>query len=55
MRFRQGENLQLVGQMNALLNALIEKEIGRDDGRELPDIEGVSWEPGTGGDKVLLD
>jgi arylsulfatase A-like enzyme len=39
----RGQNDQLVLQMNAKLNAVIQKEMGRDDGRELPEIAGVSW------------
>ncbi len=52
---RQGENEELVAEMNGRLSALIEREIGRDDGRELPAVEGVSWVPQTSGERVILD
>ncbi|PZV18933.1 MAG: sulfatase [Pseudanabaena sp.] len=51
----QGENMELVTTMNAKLNALIEDEIGQDNGRELPNLEGVSWELRTSGNAAILD
>lgn len=51
----QGKNMELVTTMNAKLNALIEDEIGQDNGRELPQMEGVSWELRTSGNAVVLD
>ncbi len=51
----QGENMELVITMNTKLNALIEDEIGQDNGRELPNLEGVSWELRTNGNAVILD
>jgi hypothetical protein len=41
--------------MPSKLNTLIEEEIGQDNGRELPHLEGVSWELRTGENGVLLD
>ncbi len=41
--------------MNAKLNTLIDEEIGKDNGRELPDLEGVSWEVRPTGDAIVLD
>lgn len=29
--------------MNAKLQALIDREIGRDDGSELPEVAGIDW------------
>ena len=43
-------NADLLTTMNGKLEALIEREIGKDDGRELPDIAGITW----GVDKVDL-
>jgi len=51
----EGENMELVTTMNAKLNALIQDEIGQDNGRELPNLEGVSWELRTSGNAVILD
>jgi arylsulfatase A-like enzyme len=51
----QGENMELVITMNTKLNALIEDEIGQDNGRELPNLEGVSWELRTSGNAIILD
>ena len=39
----KGANETLVTSMNGKLNAAIETEIGKDDGREMPEIAGVSW------------
>ncbi|MEQ9563614.1 MAG: sulfatase-like hydrolase/transferase [Woeseiaceae bacterium] len=36
-------NAELVLAMNAKLDAIISDEIGVDDGRELPNIEGINW------------
>jgi arylsulfatase len=44
------ENADLLTTMNGKLEALIRSEIGKDDGRELPDIAGITW----GVDKVDL-
>ncbi|HKV16829.1 MAG TPA: sulfatase, partial [Reyranella sp.] len=46
-RTRNGD---LLATMNGKLEALIKSEIGKDDGRELPDIAGITW----GVDKVDL-
>ena len=43
-------NAELLATMSAKLEAVIKAEIGKDDGRELPDIAGVTW----GLDKVDL-
>ncbi|MBK7660917.1 MAG: sulfatase-like hydrolase/transferase [Betaproteobacteria bacterium] len=40
---RKGENAATVLAMNAKLNAAVEAEIGKDDGREMPEIAGISW------------
>ena len=29
--------------MNGKLEAAIKQEIGKDDGRELPDVKGITW------------
>ena len=29
--------------MNTKLNAIVEAEMGRDDGREMPEFEGIDW------------
>ena len=39
----RGANEALVLAMNAKLNAAIEAEFGKDDGREMPDVAGISW------------
>jgi arylsulfatase A-like enzyme len=36
-------NAELIATMNGKLSALIKAEIGKDDGRELPDIAGITW------------
>jgi arylsulfatase len=51
----QEDNMELILAMNVKLNALIEKEIGLDNGRELPDVEGISWELRTTGSTLVLD
>ncbi|MBX9944966.1 MAG: sulfatase-like hydrolase/transferase [Reyranella sp.] len=43
-------NAQLIQTMNSKLEAVIKTEIGKDDGRELPDVAGVDW----GVDKIDL-
>lgn len=43
-------NAALLATMNGKLEAVIKAEIGKDDGRELPDIAGITW----GIDKVDL-
>jgi arylsulfatase A-like enzyme len=43
-------NAALLASMNGKLEAVIKAEIGKDDGRELPDVAGVTW----GLDKVDL-
>lgn len=39
----QDKNGDLVLAMNAKLDAIIAAEIGVDDGRELPDVDGIDW------------
>jgi arylsulfatase len=39
----KGANETLVMTMNGKLNAAVEAEIGKDDGREMPEMAGVSW------------
>ena len=36
-------NAEPLSAMNAKLEAVIKTEIGKDDGRELPNIAGVTW------------
>jgi arylsulfatase len=38
-----GQNDVLVAAMNDKLNAAVEAEIGKDDGREMPAVEGIGW------------
>jgi arylsulfatase len=40
---KKGDDEALVMAMNAKLNALMDDEFGPDDGREMPDIEGIDW------------
>ncbi len=40
---KQGENAELVAAMSAKLEAAIKAEIGVDDGREMPEVEGIDW------------
>jgi len=46
----RARNADLLMTMNGKLEALIKAEIGKDDGRELPDIPTITW----GVDKVDL-
>ncbi len=39
----RGTNETLVVTMNGKLNAAIKAEIGKDDGREMPDVPNVAW------------
>jgi arylsulfatase len=39
----KGANETLLLAMNAKLNAAIEREIGKDDGREMPEVAGINW------------
>ncbi len=48
-------NADLLMTMNAKLSALIADEIGQDNGRELPDMEGISWEVRPTGDAIVMD
>lgn len=48
-------NADLLTTMNAKLSALIADEIGQDNGRELPDMEGISWEVRPTGDAIVMD
>jgi arylsulfatase len=40
---KPGANEGLVAAMNAKLNAVMDDEFGKDDGREMPDVAGISW------------
>ncbi|MDQ8038205.1 MAG: sulfatase-like hydrolase/transferase [Pedobacter sp.] len=40
---QKGQNAELVMAMNKKLEALIKAEIGVDDGREMPVVEGIDW------------
>lgn len=39
----KGANEALVLSMNDKLNAVIQAEIGKDDGREMPQVDGINW------------
>jgi arylsulfatase A-like enzyme len=39
----KGANEALVLAMNAKLNAAIESDFGKDDGREMPEVAGINW------------
>ena len=39
----KGANESLVLAMNDKLNAAVDREIGKDDGREMPDVQGIAW------------
>lgn len=41
---KKGQQAELVLQMNAKLNAVIQAEFGADDGREMPDFKGIEWQ-----------
>jgi len=40
----KGSNAELVARMSEKLEAVIKTEIGVDDGREMPKMEGITWE-----------
>ena len=42
----RGANDALVTAMNAKLNAAMDAEFGRDDGREMPEVAGIDWAVG---------
>ncbi|PYT02025.1 MAG: sulfatase [Acidobacteria bacterium] len=48
-------NGDLVTKMNAKLEAVIKDEIGVDDGKELPALDGVKWTLNVRGNEALLD
>lgn len=39
----RAKNAKLILAMNRKLEAVIKQEIGKDDGRELPDVAGITW------------
>lgn len=39
----KGDNAKLVMDMNAKLNTVLDAEFGKDDGREMPQVEGIAW------------
>lgn len=51
----KGQNKELVMSMNTKLNNVIKDEIGADDGREMPDVKGISWAIKTKNGEALLD
>ena len=51
----KGQNSELVLQMSAKLENVIKDEIGSDDGREMPDLKGISWELKTRNNETILD
>ena len=40
---KKGENAAVIMDMNAKLNSMIDAEFGKDDGREMPQVEGIAW------------
>jgi hypothetical protein len=48
-------NRDLVKKLNEKLAAVIKDEIGVDDGRELPALDGVKWTLNVSGNEALLD
>ncbi len=40
---KRGDNEALIMAMNAKLNPIMDAEFGPDDGREMPDFEGIDW------------
>ena len=40
---KKGDNAKLVMEMNAKLNTVLDAEFGKDDGREMPQVEGIAW------------
>ncbi|HET9315984.1 MAG TPA: sulfatase-like hydrolase/transferase, partial [Vicinamibacteria bacterium] len=51
----KGERSALALAMSAKLEALIQREMGTDDGREMPDGKGVTWTLDVQGDEAILD
>jgi arylsulfatase len=52
---RKGEHAALVLAMSAKLEALIKSEIGVDDGREMPPVEGLTWMLDVKDNQAILD
>ena len=52
---RKGEQRDLVLAMSAKLEAAITQEMGRDDGREMPEFKGVTWGLDVKDNETLLD
>ena len=52
---QKGEHRDLVLAMSAKLEALIKREIGVDDGREMPPFKGVTWTLDVKGSETILD
>ncbi|HTP73073.1 MAG TPA: twin-arginine translocation pathway signal protein, partial [Burkholderiaceae bacterium] len=42
----KGANDALVASMNDKLNAAMDAEFGKDDGREMPEVQGINWAVG---------
>lgn len=51
----KGQNRELVMKMSAKLEQVIKDEIGVDDGREMPDIKGISWTLNQKSGEAVLD
>jgi arylsulfatase len=51
----KGQNRELVMKMSAKLEAVIKDEIGVDDGREMPDLQGMNWTLQSKGNETILD
>lgn len=51
----KGENPDLVLSMSAKLEKVIKDEIGIDDGREMPEMKGLSWRLNSKGSDTILD
>ncbi|HRI04253.1 MAG TPA: sulfatase-like hydrolase/transferase [Pyrinomonadaceae bacterium] len=51
----KGQNKELVMTMNTKLNNVIKAEIGADDGREMPEVKGISWVLKVKDNQAILD
>lgn len=49
------QHAELIAAMNDRLTRLIDAEMGQDNGRELPDVEGIRWELRASGTALVLD
>lgn len=51
----KGQNQELVKTMSDKLEAVIKLEIGVDNGREMPEVEGISWTLNSKSGETVLD